>query len=142
MTWQIFENLVKFPQSSASRPNIEFGWCFLHFAYKFPRFAKFYHRHSFVSQSRSRWPIGICEKGTLGCFLMLLITHIIQDLGMSAVYVLEDVVLSFEELTANLALKFLLIHLQDLLVCNLAICSYRWHFENGTKAGRRHRLHH
>ena len=52
-------------------------------------------------------------------FLMLFLSHIIQDLGMSAVYVLEDVVLSFEELTANLALKFLVIHLQDLLVCNL-----------------------
>ena len=38
---------------------------------------------------------------------------------MSAVYVLEDVLLTLEELTANLALKLLVIHLQDLLICNL-----------------------
>ena len=38
---------------------------------------------------------------------------------MSAVYVLEDVLLALEELTANLALELLVIHRQDLLVCNL-----------------------
>lgn len=76
-------------------------------------------------------------------FLMLFLSHIIQDLGMSAVYVLEDVLLALEELTANPALKFSIVHLQDLLVCNLAICWYGCHFENSTKAkaGRRHRLH-
>ena len=37
MTWQNLKILwsSKFPQSSASRPNIEFGWCFLHFATSF-----------------------------------------------------------------------------------------------------------
>ena len=75
-------------------------------------------------------------------FLMLFLSHIIQDLGMSAVYVLEDVLLALEELTANPALKYLVVHLQDLLICNLAICWYGCHFENGTKAkaGRRHRI--
>jgi len=52
-------------------------------------------------------------------FLMLFLSHIIQDLGMSAVYVLEDVLLALEELTANLALELLVIHRQDLFICNL-----------------------
>lgn len=38
---------------------------------------------------------------------------------MDTKQVLEDIVLSFEELTANLALELLVIHLQDLLICNL-----------------------
>ena len=50
---------------------------------------------------------------------MLLIAHSIKDAAMDTKQVLEDIVLSFEELTANLALELLVIHLQDLLICNL-----------------------